>query len=148
MTSSPTGWPGGTSADPDGAPAPSGRGVAVLGDGPDTSRTTSEAADLADRVAAAALAAPGVVSLHGGSLGEVATLLPGRRVRGVRLDGPDGGTQVHVVATTTTPIPTTAQAVRAAVGAVVDGPVHVVVGDVATPAEQAGPAEPAPAPGA
>ncbi len=39
----------------------------------------------ADLIAAAVLASPDVVGLHGGRFGEVATYLPGRRIVGVRL---------------------------------------------------------------
>jgi hypothetical protein len=50
----------------------------------------------ADSLAAAALACPDVVALSGGLLGEVATYLPGRRVRGVRVR--EAVVDVHVVA--------------------------------------------------
>ena len=39
--------------------------------------------DIADRVAAAVIAVPGVAFLHGGVFGEIGTYLPGRRVSGV-----------------------------------------------------------------
>jgi len=50
----------------------------------------------ADAIAAAALACQGVVSLHGGPLGDVAAYLPGRTVSGVRLA--EDRVEVHVVA--------------------------------------------------
>ncbi|MGL5861474.1 MAG: hypothetical protein ACRCY9_09490, partial [Phycicoccus sp.] len=56
--------------------------------------TTPATPDLADRVAEAVLAVPGVAGLHGGTFGEVATYLPGRRVIGIRLN--DVAAEVHV----------------------------------------------------
>lgn len=87
--------------------------------------------DLADRVAAAVLAVPGVHDLHGGMLGEVATYLPGRRVNGIRLL--DGVTQVHVVLEWAAPMSATVDAVRSAAAAIVPGTVHLAVEDVAPP---------------
>lgn len=103
---------------------------------------TTGPADPADAVAAAVLAVDGVVSLHGGAFGEVATLLPGRRVAGVRLadpatDGDGRPSEVHVVASAEVPVTETAAAVHAAVTPLVSGPVHVVVEDVMTAAELA-----------
>ncbi|GAA2023152.1 hypothetical protein WDZ16_02660 [Pseudokineococcus marinus] len=94
----------------------------------------------ADRVRAAVLAAPGVVDLHGGPLGEVGTYLPGRRVAGVRLGDGSRPTEVHVVASTAAPLAQTAAAVHAALAplAALTGPVHVVVGDVAPPGGSVG----------
>lgn len=92
--------------------------------------------ELADQVRAVVLAVPGVVAMHAGAFGEVATLLPGRRVRGVRVSE-DGRAEVHVVASSTAPLPRTASAVHHAVSPLVPGPVHVAIGDVMTPAEVA-----------
>ena len=92
-------------------------------------------ATLADQVDAAVRAVPGVVDLHGGFLGEVATYLPGRRVAGVRLA--EDATHVHVVLAWDAPIGATTDAVRDAVRGLVQGPghevVHVMVEDVAGP---------------
>ena len=61
----------------------------------------------ADLIAAAVLASPDVVGLHGGRFGEVATYLPGRRIVGVRLRPDDTlagnspaamAVEVHVIA--------------------------------------------------
>lgn len=81
-------------------------------------------------VAAAVLAIPGVVGLHPGPFGEVATYLPGRRVSGVRLA--PGRCEVHVVLLTGVPLHETAEAVRRAAAAVVGTPVDVYVEDLAT----------------
>ncbi|MEI5676245.1 MULTISPECIES: hypothetical protein [unclassified Nocardioides] len=83
----------------------------------------------ADLVAHAVLAVPGVLDLHGGAPGEVATYLPGRRVRGVRLLEP--GCEVHVVLDWTAPLGDTTDRIRAALRPIVDAPVHVFVEDVA-----------------
>lgn len=88
-------------------------------------------AEVADRVARAVLAVPGVHDLHGGVLGEVATYLPGRRVTGVRLR--DHDTQVHLVLAWGAPVTATTEAVRARVAEIVPGTVHVAVEDIAAP---------------
>lgn len=92
----------------------------------------SPSADLADRVAIAVLGVPGVVGLHPGVFGEVATYLPGRRVDGVRLR-PDRS-EVHLVLAWGAPALPTAEAVRAAASALTGTPVDVSVEDVADPA--------------
>ncbi len=88
-------------------------------------------ADLADAVAAAVRAVPGVAALHTGSFGEVATYLPGRRVPGIRLL--EDRTEVHVVLAWGVPVLATADAVRAAVAPLVDASVDVTVEDVVDP---------------
>ena len=84
----------------------------------------------AEVVAAAVLAVPGVVGLHGGRFGELGTYLPGRRVVGVRID--DEGTEVHVVVSDLAPVPETAARVQRAVSAVAPMPVRVHVEDIDT----------------
>jgi hypothetical protein len=84
----------------------------------------------AEVVAAAALAVPGVVRLHGGRFGELGTYLPGRRVTGVRID--DEGTEVHVVVTDHVPVHATAARVQRAVSAIAPMPVRVHVEDIDT----------------
>jgi uncharacterized alkaline shock family protein YloU len=84
----------------------------------------------AEVVAAAVLAVPGVVRLHGGRFGELGTYLPGRRVTGVRID--DEGTEVHVVVSDRVPVPHTAAQVQRAVSAVAPMPVRVHVEDIDT----------------
>ena len=94
----------------------------------------SRAAATADAVAAAARACPGVVGLSGGGFRSVTTLLPGRRVDGVRVD--DDRIEVGVVAAVGTPVREVAERVRAAVAPVAGGrPVDVHVADVAVPGE-------------
>jgi hypothetical protein len=68
---------------------------------------------LAERVAEAALACPDVLALSGGTVGEVATYLPGRRVTGVRLR--DTVVEVHVVGRYGPPMDEIGAQVRAAV---------------------------------
>jgi hypothetical protein len=94
-------------------------------------RDGAGAPDLADAVAAAARAVPGVADLHTGAFGEVATYLPGRRVNGVRLR--DDVTEIHVVLTWGSPLLVTADRVRAAVAALVTTAVEVTVEDVVGP---------------
>jgi hypothetical protein len=84
----------------------------------------------AEAVAAAVLAVPGVVRLHGGRFGELGTYLPGRRVTGVRID--DAGTEVHVVVSDLVPLPQTAARVQRAVSAIAPMPVRVHVEDIDT----------------
>lgn len=47
----------------------------------------------------AALSVPGVAGLHGGRVGEVALLLPGTRIEGIRVANRGGaaGLEVHIV---------------------------------------------------
>lgn len=84
--------------------------------------------ELADRVAAAIVAVPGVARMHSGTFGEVATYLPGRKVVGVRLR--DDVTEVHVALVWGVDVMATADAVRAAVQPVTGTPVDVCVQDV------------------
>nr|WP_127784998.1 Asp23/Gls24 family envelope stress response protein [Rhodococcus sp. X156] len=83
-------------------------------------------------MAAAVLAVPGVAGLHGGMFGEAATYLPGRKVAGIRL-ADTGTTTVHVTVVYGRDIDEVAAAVRRAAAALIDGPVDVVVEDVAVP---------------
>jgi uncharacterized alkaline shock family protein YloU len=110
------------------APPPTGSGSSPSGRPPGTDEGDRDQAALADRVAASVLAVPGVVRLHAGVFGEVATYLPGRAVAGVRLR-PDE-TEVHLVASARRPIPSVARDVHEVVRALVSGPVHVYVEDV------------------
>lgn len=87
--------------------------------------------DVADVVAAAVLAVPGVHDLHAGVAGEVATYLPGRRVNGIRMREP--GCSVHVVLDWGVPVISTTDAVRAAVRPLVSGPVDITVEDILPP---------------
>ena len=97
---------------------------------PDT-RPSADSPELADAVAEAVRALPGVDDLHAGALGEVATYLPGRRVGGVRLLDP--GCAVSVVLAWGAPVAETTQAVRDAVRPLTGLPVNVTVEDVARP---------------
>jgi uncharacterized alkaline shock family protein YloU len=86
--------------------------------------------ELADSIAAATLAVPGVAALHPGMFGEVGTYLPGRRVTGVRVT--DGTVDVHVTVHEGVDVRRTAAAVRDAVVLVAPGStVDVTVEDVA-----------------
>lgn len=83
------------------------------GPGPRATDGDTAGDDLADRVAAASLAVPGVVDLSPGLLGEIATYLPGRSVPGIRLT--QDGAEVHLVVSPTARIPQLAAEVQAAV---------------------------------
>lgn len=87
--------------------------------------------DLADRIAAAVKATPGVADLHGGVFGEVATYLVGRRVHGVRMLDP--GCEVHVVLEWAAPVQGTCAAIRDTVRPLVSGPIDLTVEDIAEP---------------
>jgi hypothetical protein len=91
----------------------------------------------ADAVAERTAGCRSVARLSAGPFGEVATYLPGRRVRGVRLV--DGQIEVHVVACWNVRVPELAAEVRAAVGPIAAGhPVDVHVDDVDVPGEGEG----------
>jgi hypothetical protein len=70
-------------------------------------------------VARAVLACPGVVELHGGSPGEVATYLPGRRLVGLRVG--NSTIDVQVRAAWGVPAPQIAAEIRAAVAPLAGG---------------------------
>ncbi|MEO6880398.1 MAG: Asp23/Gls24 family envelope stress response protein [Mycobacteriaceae bacterium] len=84
--------------------------------------------EIEDRIVEAVLTVPGVVAMHGGTFGEAATYLPGRRVSGVRIN--DQGTDVHVTVLYGSVVRTVAEQVRRAVAAVSPGPVQVTVEDL------------------
>ena len=87
--------------------------------------------DLADQVAVAVRAVPGVAGLHSGTFGEVATYLPGRRVDGIQIH-PDA-CAVHVVLAWGVPVLATADRVRAVVSALLGTRVDITVDDVLGP---------------
>lgn len=90
----------------------------------------------ADAVAAAVLACPAVVSLHGGGPRRVATYLPGRRIVGVRLD--EASLDVAVTAAWGVPVADLDAQVRAALAPyAANRAVSVHVADVVTPADEA-----------
>lgn len=85
-----------------------------------------------DAVATAVLACPHVASLSAGTVEEIATYLPGRRVHGVRAQ--DDVLEIHVVAKWGTPLPEVGAEVRRAVGALAGGrPITVAIEDVELP---------------
>ncbi|MFJ1768479.1 hypothetical protein ACIOD2_49760 [Amycolatopsis sp. NPDC088138] len=75
-------------------------------------------------------ALPQVAALHTGHFGEIATLLPGRRVPGVRIR-PEEIT-IGVTGRYPAGAAEIATAVRLAIGPA-DRPVHVHIGDIAAP---------------
>ena len=83
---------------------------------------------VAEQVAAAALAVPGVTSLHSGVFGEVATYLPGSRVGGVQMS--DGSGEVHIVVDINHDLRAVADDVVTAASQAAGVPVSVVVEDV------------------
>ena len=87
----------------------------------------------AERVAQAVEKVPTVARLSAGSTGaEVATYLPGRRVRGVRVA--DGTVEVHVVARWPAVLPEVGEAVRSAAAPLVGGrAIEVVIDDLDVP---------------
>lgn len=90
---------------------------------------TSAEENVADVIAAAALEVPGVVSLHGGAFGTVATYMPGRRIMGVQVE--EGAADVHVTAAYGHDLNKLAAAVQKAVSAVHPGSVSVTIEDIA-----------------
>jgi hypothetical protein len=86
-----------------------------------------------ERVAQAVERVPTVARLSAGSAGaEVATYLPGRRVRGVRVA--EDAVQIHVVARWPAVLPEVGDAVRSAAAPLVGGrAVEVVIDDLDVP---------------
>jgi hypothetical protein len=87
----------------------------------------------AERIAQAVERVPTVARLSSGDLGaEVATYLPGRRVRGVRVA--DDAVEIHVVAGWPAVLPEVGEAVRAAVAPLVGGRrIEVFIDDIDVP---------------
>lgn len=95
-------------------------------------RDATDPAELAGRIAAAALDVDSVAGLHAGRFGEVATYLPGQRITGVRV----GETiEVHIVVDTAllpraTAVTAIGDEVRARAEQLAGRPVTVVVADI------------------
>ncbi len=111
--------------------------VATTGDPRQDGSAAPAEGELADTVAAAARAVPGVFDLHSGTFGEVASYLPGRRVIGVRLT--PQRCEVHVVVTSGTPVLEIASTVQTVVAALVGTPVDVTVEDIVDPSADGSP---------
>ncbi len=83
----------------------------------------------ADLVVASVMLVPGVVDMHSGMYGEVATYLPGRRVNGVQIHA--DATQVHVVLRYGVDIARVAEEIKLVVQPLVGTPVDVTVQELA-----------------
>jgi len=106
-------------ADSDAGPAPERGGLS----GPDE--------HIAETIARLVLAHPAVVRLDGGRFGEITSLLPGRRVVGVRAGIPGTGTEVGVVLRLGPPIPDVVAQLRELVrGLTGPVPVDITVADL------------------
>jgi len=90
----------------------------------------SDPPELAEVLAQAVLAVPGVTELHAGLLGEVATYLPGHRVSGVSLTDQDG--EIHIVASPSYDLQAVAAAVRDTAEKIAARPISVTVEDIST----------------
>jgi hypothetical protein len=109
--------------------------------------TVEERDALAERVAAAVLAVPGVAGPHGGRYNDIATFRPGGRLLGVRIGEGDEPVEVAVVLGTERPIPEVVADLRAEVSRLCGGAaVDVTVGDIALDPARAALLEPPPAP--
>jgi hypothetical protein len=97
----------------------------------------------ADAVASATRGCPDVEDLCAGSLGDVATYLPGRRLPGVRIDRE--AVLVQVRSRWNTPAATVAREIRAAVAGLAPGRrIDVTIAEVGDPPAAPSPAEPNP----
>lgn len=92
---------------------------------PATEDTTGS---VAENIAEAVLALPGVVDLHSGLFGEVATYLPGRRVSGIAVRDEDG--EVHIVADLSHDLQEVAASVRDVAESMTGLPFVVVIEDI------------------
>lgn len=92
--------------------------------------TPADTRDITERISEAVLATPGVAAMHGGTFGEIATYLPGRRVTGVTL-GPTS-CAVHFSVRYPADLIDTAERVRRAVESLVTVPVHLTIEDLLT----------------
>lgn len=85
-----------------------------------------------DAVASAVMACPHVAGLSAGTVEEIATYLPGRRVQGIRTR--DDSLEIHIVARWGQPLPKVAAEVRRAVAGLAGGrPIMVAIEDVVVP---------------
>ena len=92
---------------------------------------SADPGEVAERVAAVVGAVPGVAALHGGTYGDIASYLPGRKLIGVRIGRVDEPIEVAVVVGLNRPIPAVVADVRRAVTTVCGNrPVDVTVADV------------------
>jgi hypothetical protein len=108
--------------------------------------TSADPPTLAEQVAAAVGAHPSVVR-HGGTLGDLTTYLPGRRLVGVRLDAASEPVELGVVPLLDRPIPGAVRSLRRLVSGMCGGaPVDVTVGDVIVPGVAVDVAQPMPVP--
>jgi hypothetical protein len=100
---------------------------------------------LARRIAELVTAHPAVVRLDAGPWNAVATWVPGRRLVGVRVPGPDAGgaVEVAVVLRLDRPLPEVVGELRAAVATLTPRPVDLTVADVDAPPLMARSAAPA-----
>lgn len=109
--------------------------------------TSADPPTLAEQVAAAVGAHPSVVRLHGGTFGDLATYLPGRRLVGVRLGAASEPVELGVVLLLDRPIPGVVRSLRRLVSGMCGGaPVDVTVGDVIVPGVAVDVAQPMPVP--
>ncbi|WP_410652631.1 hypothetical protein [Amycolatopsis sp. cmx-4-54] len=97
----------------------------------------------ADRIATAVRAQPSIAGLHSGRFGEIATLLRGRRVPGIRIR--DDEITIGVVGRYPATVVEISDDVLVAVGQV-DRPVRVRIGDIAPPAAEGPGTTPEPQP--
>ncbi len=92
----------------------------------------SPAFEPVEGLAVAVLNCAGVAALSGGTFGEVATYLPGRRVRGVRVT--DETVEIHVVAFWKSPLPPVAAQIRVAAAPFAGGrTIDVYIDDLLLP---------------
>lgn len=103
---------------------------------PPASQRRSEQPDpgqLAEAVAAVVRAHPAVADLDGGPFGVLASYLPGRRVVGVRVGGPDEPVEVSVVVRLGPPLPQVATELCRVITAVTGvRPIELTINDVLT----------------
>ncbi|MEU3270851.1 hypothetical protein ABZ639_08380 [Saccharomonospora sp. NPDC006951] len=100
-------------------------------DSPSPLDGTTGTADAADAIAAAVTGHPAVVRLACGGHAALATYLPGRKVKGVRVTGAGEPVDIGVVLTLGDPLPGVVAELRERVRAVAgDVPVNVEIADV------------------
>lgn len=93
-----------------------------------TPDTSVPQADTAARIAAAVLGVDGVVALHGGQFGEVATYLPGERITGVRIGA--AAAEVHIVTVLQPGLVALGEQVRSRAEKLAGVPVTVTIADI------------------
>jgi hypothetical protein len=89
---------------------------------------TTSTVTTADVVVELVTKIPGVFGMHGGTAGQVATFLPGRRIPGVRVSA--AGNQVHITLDGSSQVSDVVPLIHDVLATVITGPLDVFIEDI------------------